>query len=190
MKIAPKIIIFALFAFIFSCNQRTASNIVLSSDASPDSVSLILNSSTIIAYREGKTHWKLTSDEMLQMSQTNQIRVKPVRLTLFAEGEAVNAVLTADSGLTNEKMDTLFVWGNVEITAHSGEKLLARSLQWQTAKNLLVSDDFVELRSADGEVMRGKGFKAAENFEWWDFENQVSGNFPSIYAEFERGQGE
>ena len=187
MKIALKIIVIAMLALIFSCNQRAASNIILSSDASSDTVLQILNNSTITAYKEGSKHWLLNSAEILQMSETNEIRANPVHLTLFADGEIVNAILTADSGITNARTDTFFVWGNVSIVAHSGEKLLAQTLQWQTRENLLVSDDFVELRSADGEVMRGRGFRAAENFEWWNFAHQVSGNFPSINAEFERG---
>jgi|GEM_PF-2182676 len=186
MKIAAKIIIFVMLALIFSCNQRAGSNIILSDDTSSDSVLQILNNSTITAYREGNKHWQLNADEILQMSETQQIRVNPVRLTLFADGGVVNAVLLSDSGFTNARTDTFFVWGNVEITAHSGEKLLARTLEWQTRENLLVSNDFVELRSADGEIMRGRGFRAAENFEWWEFANEVSGNFPSMQTELER----
>jgi len=187
VKIALKIIVLVMLALIFACNQRAGSNIILSDDASSDSVSQILNNSTITAYKDGSKHWQLNADEILQMNETNQIRANPVRLTLFADEGVVNAILTSDSAITNARTDTFFVWGNVNITAHSGEKLLAQTLQWQTRENLLVSDGFVELRSADGEIMRGRGFRAAENFEWWNFAHEVSGNFPSINAEFERG---
>ncbi|MCL1946160.1 MAG: LPS export ABC transporter periplasmic protein LptC [Chitinivibrionia bacterium] len=188
MKIISKIIFFATFALICCCSQKKNANVILSSDSSADSVSQILNNSTVTAYRDGNKLWELKSQEIMQMTLDYKIKASPVHLTLFSDSAKVSAILTADSGVANERIDTLFVWGNVNIDAHSGEKLIGQTLQWRKDEKILVSDDFVELRSSDGEIIRGRGFRAAQDFEWWDFSNEVSGNFPSIDAEFEKGE--
>jgi LPS export ABC transporter protein LptC len=181
-----KIIIAVIFLIICSCAQKKNLNVILSSDASADSISQILNYSTITAYNDGNKLWELKARELIQLTGSNRIKANPVRLTIFSDSSKVNAVLTADSGISNEKTDSIFVWGNVVIDAHSGEKLLAQNLEWNKKEKILTSEDFVELRSADGEIIRGRGFRAAEDFEWWDFNNEVSGNFPSINTEFEK----
>ena len=186
MKITAKIIFLAAFALICSCSQKKNANVILSNDSSADSVSQILNNSTITAYRDGNKLWELNSQEIMQMTDDNKIKANPVKLTIFSDSSKVSAILTADSGIANERTDSLFVWGNVEINAHGGEKLTGQTLEWRKNEQILVSDDFVELRSADGEIIRGRGFRAAQDFEWWDFSNEVSGNFPSIEAEFDK----
>ena len=123
---------------------------------------------------------------MLRYRRSNSQKASPIKLTIFGDSAKINAVLTADSGISNAKTDSLFVWGNVKIDAHSGEKLSSQTLEWNKNQKLLLSEDVVEISTADGEVIRGRGFRAAENFEWWDFATEVSGNFPSVEAEFQK----
>lgn len=180
-----KIIIIIIAAIICSCSQKKDKNIILSSDSSADSVSQILEFSTITSYRDGNKLWELKSQNIIQLTENNRIKANPVNLTIFGDSSKISAVLTADSGIANETTDSLFVWGNVKINGRNGEKLSSPTLEWNKKKKILVSNDFVELISADGEIMRGKGFKADESFEWWEFARDVSGNFPSIQAEIE-----
>jgi LPS export ABC transporter protein LptC len=145
-----------------------------------------LEFSAISAYRGDNRLWELKAIKIIQTTIDNRILAAPVKLTIFGDSAKISAVLTADSGISNAKNDSLFVWGNVKIDAHSGERLLSPTLEWNTKEKLLLSNDIVEISTADGEIIRGRGFRAAENFEWWDFDNDVSGNFPSVQAEFEK----
>ena len=175
-----RIIFVAIFILFCSCSQKKDKNIILSNDSSADSVSQILEYSTITAYRDGNKLWVLRSQNIIQLLENNKIKANPVHLTIFGDSAQINAVLTADSGLANGTTDSLFVWGNVKINGKNGEKLSSPTLEWNKKKGTLNSDDFVELTSADGEIMRGKGFTADESFEWWEFAKEVSGNFPSF----------
>jgi LPS export ABC transporter protein LptC len=183
-----KFVIIVIIALFCSCSQKKGANIILSTDSAADSVSQIIGFSTITSYRNGNKVWSLKSNEIIQISQNKRIKANPVKLFIFGDSSKINAVLTADSGISNESTDSLFVWGNVRIDVESGEKLLSNSLEWNKKKKILTSKDFVEISSGDGEIMRGKGFTADESFEWWEFAQDVSGNFPSIEAEFDKNE--
>jgi LPS export ABC transporter protein LptC len=174
-----------LIVLIFcSCSQKKNSNIILSGDSAADSISQVINFSTITAYRDGNKIWELSADEIIQISDSKRIKANPVKMLIYGDSSKVNAVVTADSGISNENNDSLFLWGNVRIDAKSGEKLSSNSLEWRKREKILTSNDFVEISTSDGEIMRGKGFRADEGFEWWEFAKEVSGKFPSIEAEF------
>ncbi|MDR0303565.1 MAG: LPS export ABC transporter periplasmic protein LptC [Chitinispirillales bacterium] len=183
-----KLIIVAVTIFFCSCSQKKSGNVILSNDSMADSVSQILNLSKITAYRNGNKIWELNANEIIQISENKRIKANPVKLLIYDETAILSAVLYADSAISNESTDSLFVWGNVKFNAESGEKLFSNSLEWNKRKKMLLSNDFVELKSADGEVMRGKGFKADESFKWWEFAQEVTGNFPSVDAEFEKNE--
>lgn len=182
----PKIIIIAILLIFCSCSKNKNASTIQSSDSSGDSVSQILESSSITAYRENSKLWKLESEKLFQTTADSRILASPVKLTIFGDSSKVSAVVTSDSGISNAKTDSIFVWGNVKINATSGEKLSSQTLEWDKKQKLLLSNDVVEISTADGEIIRGRGFRAAEDFEWWDFDNDVSGNFPSVQAEFEK----
>lgn len=182
----PKIIFFLIILLFCSCSKNKNVSTIQSSDSSGDSVSQILENSSITAYREGNRLWELQAKKIVNTTEDNRIHANPVRLTIFGDSSKVSAILTADSGISNAKTDSLFVWGNVRINATSGEKLSSPTLEWNKNKKLLLSNDMVEISTADGEVIRGRGFRAAEDFEWWDFDNEVSGRFPSMEAELEK----
>ena len=181
-----KIIIILTLLTLCSCSRDKNASTILSSDSSGDSVSQILEFSVINAYRGGNRLWELKSHKLTQSAIDSRITASPVKLTLFDDTAGVSGILTADNGIANAKMDSLFVWGNVKIDATSGERLLSATLEWHKNEKLLLSEDLVEISTADGEIIRGRGFRAAENFEWWDFATEVSGNFPSMQAEFEK----
>jgi LPS export ABC transporter protein LptC len=181
-----RIIIETAILFICSCAKDKNASTIIASNSSGDSVSQILEYSAITAYRENNKLWELKAIKMTQATADKKLSAAPVKITIFDDSSRVSAVLTADNGVANEKVDSLFVWGNVKIDAVSGEKLSSPSLQWDKKEKLLLSNDLVEISTADGEIIRGRGFRAAENFEWWEFAGEVSGTFSSVEAELNK----
>jgi len=179
-----KVLIILIVLIFCSCSQKKSGNVILPSDSAADSISQVIHFSTIAAYRDGDKIWELSADEIIQISDSKRIKANPVKMLIYGDSSKISVVVTADSGISNEKNDSLFLWGNVKIDAKSGEKLSSNSLEWKKREKILTSNDFVEISTSDGEIMRGKGFRADEGFEWWEFAKEVSGKFPSIDAEF------
>lgn len=139
-----------------------------------------LRGTILIAYDDTTRVWRLTTDHLVQDEKLKQIRVAPVNLEIFNEAGDVTTTVVSDSGLTPMKMESFYIWGHVVITDKDGNTIRSRSLNWDKKQRKLFSSDYVEIASASGEVMRGKGFDAAEDFSWWEFKKDVSGEFTNF----------
>jgi len=125
--------------------------------------------------------WMLQSD-YLRKSQgdTGSILGWPVKLTLYDSVGAVSSVVLADTGTTNRAKDRFTVWGNVYVRNQDSLIVRAQKLCWSGASHQVSSDDFVQIRTTKGDVLRGKGLDASETFSWWEFHSNVSGRFPDF----------
>jgi LPS export ABC transporter protein LptC len=114
------------------------------------------------------------------MDDSGSILAVPIRLTLFDTlGDTTTQVLS-DSGRTTEGFKHIFIWGNVYIKNQEGLIVKSQSLWWDKASRKVGSDDFVEIRNPDGNVLRGKGLDASDSFSWWTLRENVSGEFPNF----------
>ncbi len=142
------------------------------------------------AYDDTVKIWTLTTEKMIQDEEAKQIHLAPVDLNMFNDSGVITTQVESDSGLTTQKMDNFYIWGNVVITDEDGNTMKSRSLNWDKKKRLLYSSDYVEIATKSGEVLRGKGFEASEDFSWWEFKKEVSGKFNNFDTEFEDDKNE
>jgi LPS export ABC transporter protein LptC len=151
---------------------------------SPDSVMTPyqeFGSSTLFFYEGTLKRWKLESDYMKKpLADTGAMLVTPVKLTLYDSlGNARTRVL-ADSGFTTPSLQSFTVWGNVYIRNQDSLIVRTQKLWWIKGKRKVESDTYVQIETPKGDIMRGKGLDAAEDFSRFVFKAKVSGQFPDF----------
>jgi LPS export ABC transporter protein LptC len=142
--------------------------------------------STLFFYEGKIKRWKLESDYMKKpLSDTGAMLVTPVKLTLYDSlGNARTRVL-ADSGFTTPSLQSFTVWGNVYIRNQDSLIVKTQKLWWIKGKRTVESDTYVQIETPKGDVMRGKGLEAAEDFSHFIFKAKVSGQFPNFKRRME-----
>jgi LPS export ABC transporter protein LptC len=148
-----------------------------------------IDTSTMCYYNKGKIQWKLDSRHMKRvLADTGHVMANPVKLLVFDSlGKEMSKVLS-DSGSMDGGMQMFCVWGNVFVLSSSGMRVRSQRLFWNLKTHLITSGDYVELKTKNNDVLRGKGLEADENFTWWKFLHDVSGRFPNFKERVEKGE--
>jgi LPS export ABC transporter protein LptC len=138
-------------------------------------------SSTLFFYEGKFKRWKLESEYMKKpLADTGAMLVVPVKLTLYDSlGKARTRVL-ADSGTTTSTLQSFTVWGNVYIRNQDSLIVRTQKLWWVKGTRKVESDTYVQIETVKGDIMRGKGLDAVEDFSHFTFKSQVSGQFPDF----------
>ena len=147
-----------------------------------------LDSSVMYSFSGSKKNWILESGHIVKMlADTGHICGVPVKLTVFDSlGKQTSKVL-ADTGVADASITEITVWGNVFVKAENGVRVKAQKLTWNQKTHRVLSDTYVQLTTAKGDVLRGKGLDAAEDFSSWRFLHDVSGRFPNFRQRVEKG---
>ncbi len=184
-RITTLIVVVALIALmrLKGCQSDDSKKLVRGMETT-DGTGQEITNAVLTAFDDTTLIWKLTTQKLIQNESIKQIHLSPVNLDMFDEGGTVTTHVESDSGLTTEKMDNFYIWGHVVITDKDGNSMRSRSLSWDKKKRILHSNDYVEIATASGEVLRGKGFEASEDFSWWEFKKDVTGTIKDIQSEF------
>ena len=190
MKRCAGVCFVLLSLFVASCQKDTESLPLLT-----DSVSVpfqeVVGESVIHCYDSAQLLWKLKTDYSRRLlDDTSPTLVVPVNLVIYdnpSNGSRETHVVS-DSGRTGKKLEKFYVWGNVFVSNWDGMKIKARSLVWNKVSHKVTSDDFVELRTPGGDVLRGKGLDATETFSTWSLRSGVSGEFPNFKSRMDKGE--
>lgn len=144
------------------------------------------DSTTLFFYEGGLKRWKLEADHMRKpLFDTGAMIVTPVTLTLYDSlGKASTRVL-ADSGSTTAALGSFTVWGNVFIRNQDSLTVKTEKLWWVKDRQKVESNTFVQIETAKGDILRGKGLDAVEDFSRFTFKSQVSGKFPDFKRRME-----
>ncbi len=189
MRKNPGIILAAVLAttLIIGCSKPKET--VPVSDAIITQPYQELDSTAMYYYNGSKVQWRLESKHMKKiLADTGHIIASPVRLTVFDSlGKEATKVLS-DSGTTDGPMKGFCVWGNVYVKAQNGIRVTSNRLVWDLNKHLVTSNDYVQLKTKNGDILQGKGMEAAEDFSWWKFLHDVSGRFPNFKDRVEKGE--
>jgi LPS export ABC transporter protein LptC len=149
-----------------------------------------LDSTAMYYYNTGKLQWKLESKHMKKvLADTGHVVANPVRLCVYDSLGKETSRILSDSGSTDGPMQQFSVWGNVFVHAQNGVRVKSNKLNWDLKKHLVTSDDYVQLMTVNGDVLRGKGMEAAEDFSWWKFFHDVTGRFPNFKERMDKGEG-
>lgn len=145
--------------------------------------------STLHFYNKGYIQWKLKSEQMEKsLSDTGSIEVAPVTLTLYDSLGNERSRVLADSGTIQSGMEHYVVWGNVFIRTRDSMVVRTESLRWFRDRQEVESDTFVQIKTKKGDVLRGKGLDAKEDFSTFSFKSDVTGEFPNFKERVEQDE--
>ncbi|MBD3240354.1 MAG: LPS export ABC transporter periplasmic protein LptC [Chitinivibrionales bacterium] len=114
------------------------------------------------------------------LTDTGAILAVPVVLHLYDTTGDTKTKILADSGTTTAEMESFEIWGDVYVKTRDDLVIRSERLELDYETHQWHSDTFVEIRTAKGDVMRGKGFDAREDFSHSSFRSRVSGRFPQF----------
>jgi LPS export ABC transporter protein LptC len=79
------------------------------------------------------------------------------------DGISISSVLKSDSAIVEDDTKNMFAYGNVKVNSDSTKtKLTTQLLQWDNARQLLLTDKFVRIESPY-EIIEGYGFESNLN---------------------------
>lgn len=167
--------------FVFGCNGKK--DTIPKSSITVDVPLQEISNTTMFFYEGQRKQWKLEADHIRkELVDNGKSLVWPVRLTLFDSLGKQSTIVTADTGSIGSRKEAYFVWGNVYVRTSDTLTVRSQRLWWTQTTHKIESDTFVEMKTASGTIMRGKGLDATESFSRWEFKSQVSGEFPDFGA--------
>ena len=181
-----KICTFVFISIIFALNCLVTSGCTKKESIPQASDTLLttcqeVGASTLYAYDGPHLIWILDSDYSFKtLEDTSSMLVVPVRMSIFDTLGSKTTRVLADSGITKKELVEFFVWGNVYIKNYDDQIIKSETLWWNKATRKVGSDDFVEIKTPEGDVLRGKGLDATESFSSWSLRENVSGEFPNF----------
>jgi LPS export ABC transporter protein LptC len=142
---------------------------------------------TTLFFYEGKfKRWKLDADYMKKpLVDTGSMLVIPVRLSFFDSLGNLRTKVLADSGTTTPSLESFTVWGNVYIRNQDSLIVRTQKLWLNKGKHKVESDTYVQIETPKGDVLRGKGLDATEDFSHFTFKSEVTGHFPDFKRRME-----
>jgi len=139
------------------------------------------SNTTLHFYNKGMLQWKLDADYMRKpLSDTGTIMVTPVALTLYDSTGDIRSKVLADSGRIANTMNSYNIWGNVYIRTRDSMIVRTERLKWFKERAKVESDTFVQIQTKKGDILRGKGLDAVEDFSRFKFLHDVTGEFPEF----------
>jgi LPS export ABC transporter protein LptC len=172
---------------MISCTTEKE-NIPVSSDRTGVPVQEF-DSTTLYFYIKNYVQWKLFAEYMRKpIADTGSIFVRPVRLVSFDSLGNLSTKVISDSGTTNNAMDQFFIWGNVYIRTADSLVVRTERLWWYKNTRRVTSDTYVQIETPKGDILRGKGLDATEDFSRFNFKSNVSGKFPDFKTRVESNE--
>jgi LPS export ABC transporter protein LptC len=141
---------------------------------------------TLFSYDGSVKKWRLQSAYMRKpLGDTGTILAVPVVLSLFDSTGKTTTKILSDSGTTTAAMGSFTIWGDAYVRTRENLVVRTEKLRLDNKTRMWYSDTFVEIRTAKGDVLRGKGFEAREDFSHSVFKQSVSGEFPQFMERME-----
>ena len=145
------------------------------------SPSQVFVKSKLFSYEGKYKRWVLESEHMTKpLDPSATMLVSPVRLSLFDSLGRISTYVLADSGSTNSLLENFLLWGNVYIRNQDSLVVRSQKLLWHKKNATVTSDTYVQIETKRGDVLRGKGLDAVEDFSRFTFKHDVSGKFPNF----------
>jgi len=158
------------------------------SEASVGAPYQALDTASLLFFNGIHKSWQLDANHIVKsLTDTGHINGNPIRITVYDSLGKPSSKVLADSGSADSRMQTFVVWSNVFVVAENGVRVRAQQLNWSQKTHRVTSQSYVEITTQKGDVMRGKGVDAAEDFSSWQFFQDVSGRFPNFRERIDKG---
>jgi len=97
--------------------------------------------------------------------------------------------IIADSGSTDSGMEQFDLWGSVLIKTEEGMMVKSEQLRWFKERRKVTSDTYVQIETPKGDLLRGRGLDANDDFSRFSFKADVRGKFPDFRKRIEEQDG-
>jgi LPS export ABC transporter protein LptC len=141
----------------------------------PDSV---MEKATIIMTSSGMRQAVIYADTLYVFEKEDSTTAYNIKVDFFNEQGIYQSTLTALKGLVRQKQQVFSVWGNV-VVANDTSRLETQSLNWDTKRNLITSNDFVRFQRSN-DVITGYGLEADSKLDNVRILRDVSGKVNNI----------
>jgi hypothetical protein len=122
------------------------------------------------------------------LTDTGNILVAPVKLTLYDSIGNVRTKVFSDSRITSPVMDKFTVWGDVLILTKDHMTVRSQKLRWNKKEQKVTSDVVVVIKTKKGDILSGTGLDAIEDFSRFTFRKDVKGKFPDFKRRVESNE--
>jgi LPS export ABC transporter protein LptC len=147
-----------------------------------------IDSTVMCNYNGPRKVFTLESNHIIKsLTDTGHILAWPVRISVFDSLGKLTSKIISDSGSSDAAMKVLIAWSNVFVKAQNGVRVKAQRLVWDQRTHRVTSETYVQITTQKGDVLRGKGLDAAEDFTSWEFKHDVSGRFPNFKERVDKG---
>jgi LPS export ABC transporter protein LptC len=144
---------------------------------------------TLHSFQGSHCKWRLESLYMRKpLGDTGTVLAVPVVLALYDTTGRTTTKILSDSGLTTPAMESFLIWGDVYVRTRENLVVRTERIALDSKTHMWHSDTFVEIHTAKGDVLRGKGFDASESFSKSTFRKSVSGQFPQFRERMENDE--
>lgn len=148
-----------------------------------------IDSTVMCNYSGARKVFSLESNHIVKsLTDTGHILAWPVRISVFDSLGKLTSKILSDSGSSDAAMKVLIAWSNVFVKAENGVRVRAQRLVWDQRTHRVTSETYVQITTQKGDVLRGKGCDAAEDFSSWEFKHDVSGRFPNFKERVDKGE--
>jgi LPS export ABC transporter protein LptC len=138
-------------------------------------------------YENGVKRWRLDADYMSRpLADAGEMLVVPVRIIVYDSLGRLSARIVSDSGSSEFNMESFDLWGGVFIKNEDGMTVKGERLKWFKNRRKITSDTYVQIQTPKGDVLRGKGLDAVDDFSRFSFKADVRGRFPDFRKRMEQ----
>jgi LPS export ABC transporter protein LptC len=137
----------SLLLLLGGCKQRGATRI-----ESVDLPDQIIDGFRLTQTEAGRPVYDLDADKAYVYIDSNRIDVTRPSIRFFDSTGAVTSTLTADSGWVQSKTSDLVARSNVHVATRDSTYLNTDSLAWRNARQVIVTDAPVTIRSPQGSI--------------------------------------
>jgi len=185
MKIIITIIIYAIFCGFLGCAPKK--------DPIPVGERVItephqeFGEAALFFYENGFKRWRLDAEYMSRpLTDTGNVLVIPVRIIVYDSLGRQSARIVSDSGSSDSRMESFDLWGSVLIKNEDGMTVKSERLKWFKNQRKVTSETYVQIETKKGDVLRGKGLDAKDDFSRFSFKADVRGRFPDFRRRMEQ----
>jgi LPS export ABC transporter protein LptC len=133
------------------------------------------DSITVDMYDGSYLAWILKTNYMRKMDKSNIFFAKPIDMVIYDSLKQASAWVEADSGMADEAVTFVSVWGSVYAKSLEGATVEADSLIWKKRSNQIRTDGWVKVVSEEGDTLTGIGFVSDDKLENWKILSSVRG---------------
>jgi LPS export ABC transporter protein LptC len=165
VQIFKKILYFGLACLFLGCQSQEQQSIAPPNYDGPDQEGW---NSRVTVTSNGRTAAVIQYAHMEKYSKRREARFDGGIVVDFYNTEGKHTSnLVADGGLLDEETNEVEAISNVVVVSDSGITLRTQRLRWDSARQKIVSNEFVTITTTGGDTLYGIGFESDQNLRRW-----------------------